>query len=261
MKVYIFLFFLFLSLFVSLQTDENLTPVERAYLFHIVKKSPILEMNMGRYFDYKGPKILFPNKSINYDSIETLIINKPELLIIRKEEISKSEKGLIAEAANKMAVWGLNKLLLAKREGEKELEPYQTEYKMFENILIKNLPPSALKSRDGLAVPNRKIFNLLDPSLSFDDKNAFVGSFHFLSKTEKLVTLRAINKTINEYIEIRSFQIYNALGGKAEFFKNVLVAAGDGSTTTGILEEREKDEKGRWNKGLPKAIGLFPYQI
>jgi len=261
MKVYIFLFFLFLSLFVSSQTDENLTPVERAYLFHIVKKSPILEMNMGRYFDYKGPKILFPNKSINYDSIETLIINKPELLIIRKEEISKSEKGLIAEAANKMAVWGLNKLLLAKREGEKELEPYQTEYKMFENILIKNLPPSALKSRDGLAVPNRKIFNLLDPSLSFDDKNAFVGSFHFLSKTEKLVTLRAINKTINEYIEIRSFQIYNALGGKAEFFKNVLVAAGDGSTTTGILEEREKDEKGRWNKGLPKAIGLFPYQI
>jgi len=27
------------------------------------------------------------------------------------------------------------------------------------------------------------------------------------------------------------------------------------------LEEREKDEKGRWNQGLPKAVGLFPYQV
>ena len=261
MKLYFFVLFACFSLTLQSQTDENLTPVERAYLFHIVKKSPILEMNMGRYFDYKGPNILFPNKSINYDSIETLIINKPELLIIRKEEISKSEKGLIAEASNKMAIWELNKLLLAKREGEKELEPYQTQYEIFENILIKNLPPSALKSRDGLSIPNRKIFNLLDPSLSFDDKNAFVGSFHFLSKTEKLVTLEAINKTINEYVEKRAFQIFKALGGRADVFKNILVAAGDGSTTTGILEEREKDEKGRWNKGLPKAIGLFPYQI
>ena len=261
MRIYFILIFVFSSFFIIAQTDENLTPVERAYLFHIVKKSPILNMNMGRYFDYKGPNVLFPNKSINYDSIESLIINKPELLIIRKEEISKSEKGLIAEASNKMAVWELNKLLLAKREGEKELEPYQAKYEEFENILIKNLPPSALKSRDGLVLPNKKIFNLLDPSLSFDDKNAFVGSFHFLSKTEKLVTLKAINKSINEYVEKRAFQIYSALGGKAEVFKNVLVAAGDGSTTTGILEEREKDEKGRWNKGLPKAIGLFPYQI
>lgn len=261
MKIYFLLLFTCFSFTLQSQTDENLTSVERAYLFHIVKKSPILEMNMGRYFDYKGPNILFPNKSINYDSIETLIINKPELLIIRKEEISKSEKGLIAEASNKMAIWELNKLLLAKREGEKELEPYQTQYEVFENILIKNLPPSALKSRDGKAVPNRKIFNLLDPSLSFDDKNAFVGSFHFLSKTEKLVTLKAINKTINEFVEKRSFQIFKALGGRADVFKNILVAAGDGSTTTGILEEREKDEKGRWNKGLPKAIGLFPYQI
>ncbi|MCE2713307.1 MAG: hypothetical protein LW688_12345, partial [Cryomorphaceae bacterium] len=42
---------------------------------------------------------------------------------------------------------------------------------------------------------------------------------------------------------------------------NILVAAGDGSSTAGLLEEREKDEKGRWNKGLPKAIGLFPYQV
>jgi hypothetical protein len=51
------------------------------------------------------------------------------------------------------------------------------------------------------------------------------------------------------------------LGGKATSFKNILVAAGDGSNTEGLLEEREKDERGRWNRGLPKAVGLFPYQL
>lgn len=257
----ILLLFILISIFSSAQTDENLTAEERAYLYHIVKKSPILEMNMGRYFDYKGPKILFPNKSINFDSIESIIINKPELLIIRKEEIAKSEKGLIAEAANKMAVWELNKILLAQREGEKELEVYQTKYDVFQLLLVKNLPPAALKSKDDRYIPNKKIYNLLDPSLSFDDKNAFVGSFHFLNQTEKIVTLEAVNNTINEYVEKRTFEIFNALGGRGEVFKNVLIAAGDGSSTTGLLEEREKDEKGRWNKGLPKAVGLFPYQI
>ena len=37
------------------QVNEGLNPEERAYLFHIVKKSPILNNNFGRYFDYQGP--------------------------------------------------------------------------------------------------------------------------------------------------------------------------------------------------------------
>jgi hypothetical protein len=58
---------------------------------------------------------------------------------------------------------------------------------------------------------------------------------------------------------MRSKQFYKLLGGEAQMFENVLVAAGDGSSSAGLLEEREKDEKGRWNRGLPKAVGLFPY--
>lgn len=258
-------FLLFLILFIPFisfsQTDENLTPEERAYLFHIVKKSPILDTNMGRYFDYKGPIIKFPNKSINYDSIEMLIIYKPEILIIRKEEIAKTEKGLIGEAANKMALWELNKVLLAKREGEKELEPYLSKYQRFEKMLVTYLPPSAVKKNNGKLEPHKKFDNLTDPSLSFDDKIAFLESFQFLNKNDQLVAVQAMNKAVNQYVEERSFEIYKALGGEAEVYKNVLIAAGDGSTTTGALEEREKDEKGRWNQGLPKAVGLFPYQV
>jgi hypothetical protein len=260
MKI-ILLLIILLPFFSFSQQEEGLTAEERAYLFHIVKKSPILDTNMGRYFDYKGPMIKFPNKSINYDSIETLIMFNPEILVIRKEEIGKTEKGLIGEATNKMALWELNKILLAKREGEKELEPYLLKYRKFEKLLVGFLPPNALKSKDGEIEVNRKLESLINPSLAFDDKLTFLESFHFLTENDKLVTLKAMNSAVNAYVEMRSLEIYRSLGGEAEVFQNVLVAAGDGSSTSGVLEEREKDEKGRWNKGLPKAVGLFPYQV
>lgn len=243
------------------QVNEGLTPEERAYLFHVVKKSPILNNNFGRYFDYQGPDIIYPNKKINYDSIELLIINQPEILIIRKEEIAKSSKGLIAEAANKMAIWELNKMLLAKRNSSKNLKQYKNEYKTFEMFLMQKLPPNAIKIKDLKGEPHPKVHNVMNPSLSFDEKTAMVGSFRFLDKNDQLVTLTAINYAINAYVLKRSKEIYHNLGGVANNFTNVLVAAGDGSSTSGVLEEREKDERGRWNKGLPKAVGLFPYQI
>lgn len=255
------LWILFLPFMGFTQINEGLTAEERAYLFHIVKKSPILNNNLGRYFDYKGPEIKFPNKEINYDSIELIIINQPDMLIIRKEEIAKSPKGLLAEAANKMAVWELNKVLLAKRGSDKELEPYELKYNAFEALLMQNLPPNALKEKDEVLKPHPKIFNTLNPGLSLDDKLAYLESLRFLTTEDCLITMQAINMAINGYVETRSREIYQALGGEAIIYKNVLVAAGDGSSTSGLLDEREKDEKGRWNKGLPKAVGLFPYQL
>lgn len=243
------------------QGVSNLTAEEKAYLFHIVRKSPILEHNIGRYFEYSGPDIRFSNNKINYDSVEIVIINQPDFLFIRTSEIAKSPKGLLAEAANKMAIWELNKTLLAKRMGDKELEMYQTQYAIFEHILIEKIPMNAFKYEGGKRVPHPKLDNVLNPSLSFSDKKALIGTFNFLDLNEQLVTLEAINASINKYVEIRAELFFRALGGEATQFKNILVAAGDGSSTSGLLEEREKDESGRWNRGLPKAVGLFPYQL
>lgn len=255
------LLLLFGALNSQAQLNEDLTAEERAYLYHIVKKSPILENNFGRYFDYQGPEITFANGQVNYDSIELIIINHPELLVIRKNEIAKSPKGLIAEAANKMAIWELNNVLQAKRNTPKDLKQYQNEYDSFEHYLLEKLPPNATKSTDEGLKPHPRIYQVLNPALTFDEKFTQLESMRFLDQNDQFVTLNAINEAVNKYLEIRAFQIYQALGGEAENFANVLVAAGDGSSTSGLLEEREKDEKGRWNKGLPKAVGLFPYQV
>lgn len=257
----LYILFLLLPFLSFAQVNEGLSTEERAYLFHIVKKSPILDNSIGRYFDYRGPDIRLFNKDINYDSIELLIINQPDLLIIRKDEIAKSPKGIIGEASNKMAIWELNKLLLAKRGSEKELEPYLPKNEIFDTYLMEKLPANALKEKDGKMQPHPKLMNVLNPGLSLDDKVAFLETMRFLDASDRLATLNAMNYGTNEYVRKRTLEIYRALGGEASTFENILVAAGDGSSTAGLLEEREKDEKGRWNKGLPKAIGLFPYQL
>jgi hypothetical protein len=243
------------------QGTNSLTSEDRAYLFHIVKKSPILDNSIGRYFEYSGPEVRLMNKELNYDSIENYIINHPNSLFIRAEEIEKSPKGIIAEAANKMALWELNKMLMASRQSENELERYLIQYNQFENLLKSKLPPSALVNTNGSQEIQKKIYAVLNPSLSFDDKASMLATFNFLTVNDQLVTVEAINQTINTFIENRSWEIFQQLGGSAQVYKNVLIAAGDGSETSGLLNEREKDENGRWNKGLPKAIGLFPYQV
>lgn len=243
------------------QGTNDLTAEDRAYLFHIVKKSPILDNSIGRYFEYSGPLVRLMNKELNYDSIESYIINNPNSLFIRKGEIEKSPKGIIAEAANKMALWELNKVLLASRQSENDLERYRTQYNQFETLLKSKLPASALKSENGNTEIQKKILTALNPSLSFDDKAAMLATFHFLSVEDQLVTLEAMNYATNAYVEKRAYEIFLQLGGTATTFKNILIAAGDGSETSGLLNEREKDENGRWNKGLPKAIGLFPYEV
>lgn len=254
-------FFLFVVFSANSQNSDVLTPEERAYLFHIVKKSPILDTNIGRYFEYSGPVIQFMNKQLNYDSIETIIINQPDKLFIRTSEISKSQKGILAEAANKMALWELNKLLLAARGSEEEFEKYKRQFDQFETIVLSKLPEKAKQQTGETKRIHKKLLAVLNPSLNFDDKAAMLSSMSFLNDDDQLNVINALNESINTYVKLRTLAIFSALGGQASYFENILVAAGDGSETSGLLNEREKDENGRWNKGLPKAVGLFPYHV
>jgi hypothetical protein len=241
--------------------QNELNTFERAYLFHVVKKSPILSNEIGRYFDYTGPKIILKDGTENFDSIEMLIMEKPELLLIRTKEISKSSKGILSETANKMALWELNKVLLAARGNEKDLDNYREKYERFNDFLIDSLPECAFKLEDSVKTIQTKVFNALNPSLSLNDKIATIEAMRNCTQQERMQILNAISFAVEKYTEDRSFEIFQILGGEATTYTNRLIAAGDGSNTAGLLEEREKDEKGDWNKGLPKAIGFFPYQL
>ena len=117
----IFLVFLFCSfLWVEKcvgQTSILLTSEVKAYLFHVVRKSPILDKNIGYAFEYSGPKVTMKGGAINYDSIDIILLNQPELLFIRTDELANSPKGLLLELCNKTAVWMLKKSLFGLQTG------------------------------------------------------------------------------------------------------------------------------------------------
>jgi hypothetical protein len=252
-------FFLTYQNYSLAQAGDRLSPEIRAYLFHIVRKSPILENNIGYAFEFMGPKILLADKSINYDSTESLLINAPELLVIRREEIAKAPKGLIAEAANKTAIWILNKTLQSIQLKINNTD--NTVFKDYIGYFNENLPKQVIRSKYYNNLFNPSMSPIFNSNLSLYDRNTLLTSLGANSIQERKAIFEAQHRAINKTIEKNAREIFQYLGGESKEFENYLLAAGDGSYTTGLLQERERDDEGNWNKGLPKAIGLFPYDI
>lgn len=262
-KTFIQIFILFFASIQSIaQQDDNLLSFERACLFHIVKKSPSLNANFGQFFEYSGPVVVLNDGIVNYDSIEQIITNRPDLLFIRKTEISKGPPGLLAELANKMAVLELNKVLLDRRVQYVQNSSFSNaHYNDFEKILTKELPPIAVVEKDSTFKPIKELYLFTDPALTFRQKVEFLSKNKNFTDEDRRKILNGFSTAINSYIQNRCFEIYLALGGIASDFESHLVAAGEGGNTSGLLAEFEKNLSGKWNKGLPKAIGLFPYQL
>ena len=253
------IFFLWFSQYANAQVNDRLSPEIRAYLFHIVRKSPILENNIGYAFEFMGPKILLPDKTINYDSTESILINSPELLVIRKEEVAKAPKGLIAEAANKTAIWILNKTLqsIQLKINDSDNDVFKDYIDFFNDAL----PKSIIKAKYYNNLFNPTLSPIFNSNLSLYDRNILLVSMGVSSIDDRKTIFEAQHKAINKTIEKKTFDIFNYLGGSSYEFENQLIAAGDGSYTSGLLQERERDDEGNWNKGLPKAVGLFPYDL
>jgi len=243
-------------------TQQTIDSDLKAFMYHVVVKSPILNENIGRYFEYSGPVIRLTNGDINHDSIDVIISNKPDYLFIRSSEIAKCSPGIVAELANKTAIWELNKTLMAYMSGdEAELLRYQNHFEKFEALLVEHLPISFIKVNSKGKTFEPRLKEVLNPSVSFNLKRDLLLGMRNMNLNLAQQVLEAINESVQKWVQDRTFQLFSMLGGKTNRFDNVLIAAGDGSLTSGLLDERERDGRGRFYRGLPRAIGFFPYQM
>ena len=241
------------------QVSQQLTPEIQAYLFHIVRKSPILENNVGSAFEYSGPLVMLPDNSINYDSIDKILTVAPNLLIIRTDILAKSPKGILIEACNKTTIYEICRQIQKYAEGDPIsalplLDRYLT--------LFFNQLPNEMK--------RGKLYELLlDPiqspilltNYSFNERLYNLQMNGHTKATDHKILLEAQGTAMDQTIEERTRSLFQLLGGTSTLFESILMAAGDGSYTEGMLQERDKDDQGSFNKGLPRAIGLFPYEI
>lgn len=241
------------------QVSQALTPEIQAYLFHIVKKSPILDQNIGKAFEYNGPNILLPDGKINYDSIDRIITVNPNFLIIRSNELSKCPKGIITEACNKTAIYEMCQQIKRYADGATRTSlPLLDQYFM---TFFNALPSEFNRGKLVEFLVNPAESPLLLTNISLTERLLTLQLKGSLKTADCKTILEAQGNALNSVIASRTRVLFNLLGGDSKVFISELMAAGDGSYTEGMMQERDKDEYGAWNQGLPRAIGLFPYEL
>ena len=248
---------LFIFTFLTGKASIFLTAKEKAYLFHVVKQSKVLDRNVGHLFTYYGDTILTNKYQFDLDAMEVLIANKPSLLEINYDELKFAQAGILSECATKMALWKLHKEL--KNAENSNLD----EFPMLESIvkeLENTLPERLTRTRTNKKVVPKKALELLHPNLSMHERIEMVHKIEKLTLREKKMTLDAIINSIANESQRQSLILFELLGGKASQFKTNLLAAGEGSKTNGLLDSNEKNEHGNPDKKQPKGIGLFTYR-
>ncbi|MFM7596236.1 MAG: hypothetical protein ACKO4Y_08670 [Flavobacteriales bacterium] len=241
------------------QVSQALTPEIQAYLFHIVRKSPILQNNVGAAFEYSGPLVKLPDNNINYDSIDKILTVSPNLLIIRTDVLAKSPKGILTEACNKTAMYEICRQIQKYSDGEPVsalplLDRYFT-------LFFDQLPNELKRGKLYDQLLNANSSPILLTNISLNERLFNLQIHGFTKGSDNKIIIDAQGKAINQAIEERTRSLFQLLGGSASLFESLLMAAGDGSYTEGMLQERDKDENGSFNQGLPRAIGLFPYEV
>ncbi len=229
------------------------SPQERAYLFHVVKKNQVLDRNIGEFFKYEGEWITVQGQ-IDFDTLEQIVITEPTLLDIDFEGIKRAPESILAETASKMGLWKLVQIL--DHPGE---SAHQTDYNLLVKYLKQQLPDGAYQDRERTRW-HKQIRTLLNADLSLLDKRDIVEEIERISLKEKMYILEALDASYKHYTNKLTRRYFDLLGGSNTEFENVLLAAGEGSKTYGLMEEFEKNENGKLNKKQPKGIALFTYQ-
>jgi hypothetical protein len=265
-KTYFLLLLLFTSNF-SWGQNSMLTPEEKAILYHVVLKSPTLNRNLGEYFNYAGDTVYFLYKRkgemqrdsiIDYDSIEQVVIYEPSLLEVNFNEIKKTSQGLLSEVATKMALQTTYREL--KRRDEVKIEGISDSvYVNFLRELSSNLPDKAVRIKNGKRIPISEIMDVLDPNIIFNNRVKELNNLKNFKLVEQQEIVNVISESIRSFIQNKSYEYFLKIGGKSGFYKSILLSAGDGSGTAGLLDENELLRGNKHSLGNPKGIGLFTY--
>jgi hypothetical protein len=242
------------------------TPEENGIMFHSVQKSPALKRTIGEHFTYRGDTVYFAylvkgieTRLIDYDSITKKIIYEPSLLYVNYYGLSDESTGVLAELASKMALYKLY-LDLKKRNDKAPLETKDPSFSKFLDTLVLNLPPEALRKKGGKNEPSSEIWDLLDPNMFFNQRTQALTSIQTLKLTKQKEVMDAFNIAIWSYLQFKSAEYFKKLSRETRGFTTTLMACGDGSNTSGLLDEREKIYKQKNELGDAVGIGLFTYE-
>lgn len=240
---------------------QKFTPKEKAYLYHAVQYSPIIENELHYFFHYEDDSLPMINDTLpDYDSIAYNIIKDPTKMQWEHQFMPGQENGLLLELAHKLAVRNLNIVIAyntnmpkAKKEKLKLQNP-----KSYAKLLRSKLPGAAVQS----GKIKNDIKSIMSTSYTNSDRIARLMNTSLPKSTVKNI-IETINETNNSWMIQEMRRIYKTLGGNIEENKisTYMQAAGDGAGTIDHNNGYQEQMHPPLKESMPQIMNLFGYNI
>ncbi|MBN2521557.1 MAG: hypothetical protein JXB17_13680, partial [Bacteroidales bacterium] len=130
-------------------------------------------------------------------------------------------------------------------------------YQYFYNNIKKLIPEKYNNSKQ----INENLIQLIDPSTRIEKKIETLGSLKKISTQEQKKILERWNELVNEYVASKSDLYFHLLTQDNSYYKGILIAAGEGSGSAGLLNEYETLPDDSSRRGNGKGAGLFTYEL
>ena len=161
--------------------------------------------------------------------MEREIVKNPDLLILNRDQFSSKSNGLVSDIATHFALWELDAVLKFRNSDSEIHNHLKPKLKDFERYVLQQIPQTAVKTlSDGSFVVDKAVRGYYEPGLQTGDKMAALSNSGFSMGDQRLI-VNSISKAEEKYVQIRSYEIYQLLGGECEDYRNYISAAGDGS--------------------------------
>lgn len=255
---------LILLLFVcsAIQTvngQQVLSTLQRAWLYRIATKTPLLKKNMGNCFEFDGAPFVNLNMlghaHADFDSILDYQLSHPESLHIYYDSIKALSPGLVSELTTKLTLWELNEDL--KRCIYQPDSCSESIITSFVTPLNKSLPERLKRKKRDAAIGI-----VINPSLPIFKKIELLDDVMKSDITHQKKLFNLWRKLVAEYSFKRSVYYFNQLAPGYVLDRSLFLAAGEGSGTAGLLYEGEINPDDSTNiYWYGKGIGLFSYDV
>jgi hypothetical protein len=251
--------FLFILFFQSVHS-QLLDNTQRAWLFRVISKTPVLSASASQCFEFnKMPFYEEVNgiRRFNWEKATRYMIDHPEQLKINFDCLAQQPNGLLGEMSVKLALYELTEHLNKPRYNG---ELTDTVSIFFYNEVAKSLPeglsnkPQSRRAREVVDV-------VMNPSNPISRKIELLSTLKLLPSEQRRLMERLV-KTCTQWVNSRSsyyFKILSRSTPGMDYNSLKMLAAGDGSGTNGLLGEYEINPVDSSITGYSKGVGLFTY--
>lgn len=255
---HLYLIFILLSTSVFSQNNwDDMSGEQKAFFYNIARRTEILKPELLHLFEFTDSIPWINDTLPNYKYVEREVVKAPEKLILHTDQMARKSNGLVSDLATHFALWEMSQILKFRNSDHESHEWIKPKLRQFEKYAIEKMPLTAVeKLTSGNFVVRKPILGYFEPSLQTGDKMAGLLNSGF-NQNDQMLILNAIAHAEEKYIQIRSKEIFELLGGEAEDYKNYISAAGDGSGFTSL----EGGIFTPYNKTLPDDKGMFTFNV